>query len=200
MKTGAPSGNSGSPPLLAMIFLSVSASSSEGPPGSWGASVSDGGGGILRSKLPGNGGKITLPGGNGGRIVGVVGEGILKVGAGVLGSGGAVGAVGAVKGSREGGRGEKNPGGGIPGGMAGKLMLGGAGGKGGANLGVRGTGTGATSENGVLEGFGGIVCGKRPAWAGVNCTKPTEPGIFLFEEFPPFIKFEIVGAPTPSIP
>jgi len=151
----------------------------------------------LRSKLPGNGGKITLPGGSGGRIVGVVGKGLLRVGAGVVGGGGA---VGAVKGPKEGGRGEKNPGGGIPGGRAGKLMVGGAGGKGGAKLAERGTGTGATSEKGAVGGFGGIVCGKRPAWAGVNCTKPTEPGIFLFEEFPPLIKFEIVGAPTPSIP
>ena len=154
----------------------------------------------MRSKLPGNGGKIKLPGGSGGRTVGVVGKGLLRVGAGVWKGGGAVGAVGAVKGPKEGGRGEKNPGGGIPGGRAGKLMVGGAGGKGGANLGEGGTGTRATSENGAVGGFGGIVCGKRPAWARVNCTKPTEPGIFLFEEFPPLIKFEIVGAPTPSIP
>lgn len=101
VKTGAPSGNSGSPPLLAMIFLSVSASSSEAPPGSWGASLSDGGGGILGSKLPGKGGKIKPLGGTGGMIVGVVGwEGVLTVGDdGVLGGGGA---VAAVNGGREG--------------------------------------------------------------------------------------------------
>jgi len=118
-------------------------------------------------------------------IVGVVGcEGVLTVGDGVLGGGGA---VGAVKGGRgEGGRGEKNPGGGIPGGMAGKLMVSGAGGKGGANLGAGRRGTGAI-ENGVnrvLDDFGGMVCGRRPASAGVSSIKPTEPGIF-FEEFPP---------------
>lgn len=167
-----------------MIFLSVSASSSE-PPGSWGVSGSDGGGGILRSKLPGNGGKSKPLGGTGGMIVGVVGcEGVLTVGDGVLGGGGA---VGAVKGGRgEGGRGEKNPGGGIPGGMAGKLMVSGAGGKGGANFGAGRRGTGAI-ENGVnrvLDDFGGMVCGRRPASAGVSSIKPTEPGIF-FEEFPP---------------
>ena len=102
VKTGAPSGNSGSPPLLAMIFLSVSASSSEAPPGSWGASLSDGGGGILRSsKLLGKGGKRKPLGGTGGMIVGVVGwEGVLTVGDdGVWGGGGA---VAAVNGGREG--------------------------------------------------------------------------------------------------
>ncbi len=84
-----------------MIFLSVSASSSDWLPGSWGTSVSDGGGGILRSKLPGKGGKSKPLGGTGGMIVGVVGcDGVLTVGDdGVLGGGGDVGAV-------KGGRGE----------------------------------------------------------------------------------------------
>ena len=66
------------------------------------------------------------------------------------------------------------------------MIAGGAGGKGGANLGEAGKGTGAI-ENGVnrvLDGFGGMVCGRRPASVGVSSTKPTEPGIF-FEEFPP---------------
>jgi len=82
-----------------MIFLSVSASSSEASPGSWGTSFSDGGGGILRSKLPGKGGKRKPLGGTGGMKVGVCWEGALIVGDGVLGGGGAVGAV-------KGGRGE----------------------------------------------------------------------------------------------
>ena len=83
-----------------MIFLSVSASSSEALPGSWGTSVKDGGGGILRSKLPGKGGKIKPLGGTGGTKVGVGWEGALNVGDGVFGGGGA--AVGAG----EDGRGE----------------------------------------------------------------------------------------------
>jgi hypothetical protein len=128
--------------------------------------------------------------------IGIFGEGALRVGDGALGGGGA---VGAVKGGRAGGRGEKNPGGGIPGGRAGKLIGGGAGGKSGANLGDARKGTGATIENGVLDGRGGMVCGRRPASAGVSSTKPTEPGIF-FDEFPPYIIFESVGALTPSTP
>uniref|UniRef100_UPI00403ECDC2 hypothetical protein n=1 Tax=Microcoleus sp. TaxID=44472 RepID=UPI00403ECDC2 len=76
-----------------------------------------------------------------------------------------------------------NPGGGIPGGRAGKLIVEGGGGKGGANLGEGRRGTGAI-ENGLLDGRGGRVCGRRPASVGVSSTKPTEPGIF-FEEFPP---------------
>ena len=70
--------------------------------------------------------------------------------------------------------------------MAGKLIVSGGGGKGGANFGAGRRGTGAI-ENGVnrvLDGFGGMVCGRRPASAGVSSIKPTEPGIF-FEEFPP---------------
>jgi hypothetical protein len=110
--------------------------------------------------------------------VGVVGEGVLRFGTEACGWGG----VGAVNGGRGGSRGAKNPGGGIPGGRAGKLTVGG-GGKGGANLGEVGTGTGAI-ENGVLDDRGGMVCGKRPASAAVSCTNPTEPGMF-FEEFPP---------------
>lgn len=70
-------------------------------------------------------------------------------------------------------------------------MVSGGGGKGGANFGAGRRGTGAI-ENGVLGGIanglfdarGGMVCGRRPASAGVSSTKPTEPGIF-FEEFPP---------------
>ncbi len=65
--------------------------------------------------------------------VGVGWEGALNVGDGFFGGGGAVGAVKGGRGAV--GRGEKNPGGGIPGGRAGKLIAGGAGGKGGANLG-----------------------------------------------------------------
>ena len=158
-----------------MVLLSVSASSSEGPPGSWGCPVNeDGGGGILRSKLPGNGGKIgMLPGGAGGMKVGVFRDGARRFWDGVL-----EGAV-AVKG----GRGEKNPGGGIPGGRAGRLMAPGAGGKGGAKLGDGRRGTGAI-ENGVLDDRGGMVCGRRAASVGVSSTKPTEPDRF-FEELPP---------------
>jgi len=63
------------------------------------------------------------------------------------------------------------------------LIAGGAGGKGGANLGEAGKGTGAI-KNGLLDGRGGMVCGRRLTSAGVSSTKPTEPGIF-FEEFPP---------------
>jgi hypothetical protein len=62
------------------------------------------------------------------------------------------------------------------------LIVGGAGGKGGANLGEGRRGTGAI-KNGLLDGRGGMVCGRRPASVGVSSTKPTEPGIF-FEEFP----------------
>ncbi len=109
--------------------------------------------------------------------VGVLREGGLTVGTEVCDCG----AAGAVNGGRGGSRGAKNPGGGIPGGRAGKLT--GGGGKGGANLGEVGTGTGAI-ENGLLDDRGGMVCGRRPASAGVSCTNPTEPGMF-FEELPP---------------
>jgi hypothetical protein len=73
--------------------------------------------------------------------------------------------------------------GGIPGGMAGKLMTEGSGGKGGANLGMGERGTGAI-ENRELAGRGGIVCGRRLISAGVSSINPTEPGRF-FDEFPP---------------
>jgi len=53
--------------------------------------------------------------------VGVLREGGLRVGT-------EAGGCGAVKGGRGGSRGAKNPGGGIPGGRAGKLMAGGSGG------------------------------------------------------------------------
>ncbi len=62
-------------------------------------------------------------------------------------------------------------------------MAPGAGGKGGANFGAGRRGTGAI-ENGLFDARGGMVCGRRPASAGVSSTKPTEPGIF-FEECPP---------------
>jgi len=163
-----------------MIFLSVSPSSSATGPGSWGGSVSDGdgdGGGILRSKLLGSGGKITPEFGSCGMTVCICGAGVLRVRGGVVGGGGAVN-------EGEGrGRGEKNPGGGIPGGMAGKLMTEGSGGKGGANLGMGERGTGAI-ENREFVGRGGIVCGRRLISAGVSSINPTEPGRF-FDEFPP---------------
>ena len=114
-------------------------------------------------------------------VAGAVREGVGRFWDGVLGGGGAdnpaVGARGA------GGRGKKNPGGGIPGGRAGRLMAPGAGGKGGVKLGEGRSGTGAI-ENGVFDARGGMVCGRRPASAAVSSTKPTEPGRF-FEEFPP---------------
>lgn len=179
--TGAPSGNSGSEPLRAMIFLSVSASSSEASPGIWGGSVSDGdggGGGIIGSKLPGSGGKITPEFGCCGMTVCMLGAGVLRFGGGVWGGGGSV-----SEGDGR-GRGEKNPGGGIPGGIAGKLMIeGSGGGRGGANLGMGERGTGAI-ENREFAGRGGIVWGRRWISAGVSSINPTEPGRF-FDEFPP---------------
>ena len=129
--------------------------------------------------------------------VGVVWEGALTVGDGFFGGGGA---VGAVKGGRgAGGRGEKKPGGGIPGGRAGKLMALGAGGTDGVKLGEGRRGTGAI-KNGVFDGRGGMVCGRRPASAGVSSIKPTEPGRFFDEFPPPYIMFEIVGAFAPNTP
>ncbi len=129
----------------------------------------------------GGGGKGSLEFGDGLKSRGFGEGGVLRLGDGGFGGGAA---VGAGEGGRGGsGRGEKNPGGGIPGGRAGKLIVGGAGGKGAANLGEGRRGTGAI-ENGLLDGRGGMVCGRRPASAGVSSTKPTEPGIF-FEEFPP---------------
>lgn len=98
---------------------------------------------------------------------------------------GALGGMGGVKAGRgDGGAGAKNPGGGIPGGRAGKLIGLGAGGKGGVML--RGRGTGATRDNGALalDRSGGMVCGSRPTSAGVSSTNPTEPGKF-FDELPP---------------
>ena len=95
-----------------------------------------------------------------------------------------VGGVGGVKEGRgEGGRGEKNPGGGIPGGRAGKLIGEEAGGKGGVRLRSRGTGA---IDPGNLPFFptAGIVCGSRPISVGVSSTNPTEPGRF-FDELPP---------------
>lgn len=120
-----------------------------------------------------------MPPGAGGMKVGVF-RGVGRFGDGVLGGGGADNPAKGARGA--GGRGEKNPGGGIPGGWAGKRTSG-AGGKGGVKLGDGGMGTGAI-ENGVFEGRGGMVCGKRPASAAVSSTNPTEPGRF-FEEFPP---------------
>lgn len=121
------------------------------------------------------------PGGAGGMKVGVFREGVGRVEDGVLGGGGPDVAVNGGRGA--GGRGEKNPGGGIPGGRAGRLMAPGAGGKGGAKLGDGRRGTGAI-ENGVLDDRGGIVCGRRATSVGVSSTRPTEPGRF-FEELPP---------------
>lgn len=118
------------------------------------------------------------PSGAGGTKVGVFRDGVGRVEDGVLG-----GAVAVNGGRGAGGRGEKNPGGGIPGGRAGRLMAPGAGGKGGAKLGDGRRGTGAI-ENGVLDARGGIVCGRRAASVGVSSTRPTEPGRF-FEELPP---------------
>ena len=109
-----------------MIFFSVSPLFGN-LPGSWGDSVSDGdggGGGILRSKLPGSGGKITPEFGTCGMIVCIFGAGVSRVRDGVFGGGG------AVNEGDGGGRGEKNPGGGIPGGKAGKLITEGSGGRG----------------------------------------------------------------------
>ncbi|TAD83046.1 MAG: hypothetical protein EAZ78_14865 [Oscillatoriales cyanobacterium] len=121
-----------------------------------------------------------LLGGCGGMMAtGVLGAGFLMVGDE------AVGGMGGVKEGRgDGGAGAKNPGGGIPGGRAGKLMGFGAGGKGGVML--RGKGTGATRENGVfaLDASGGMLWGSRPTSAGVSSTNPTEPGKF-FDELPP---------------
>lgn len=100
-----------------------------------------------------------------------------------IGDGGFLGSGGGVKEGRgEGGR-EKNPGGGIPGGRAGKLIGEGAGGKGGVML--RGRGTGAI-DNGdlIFDRSGGILCGSRPTSAEVSSTNPTEPGRF-FDELPP---------------
>lgn len=105
-------------------------------------------------------------------------EGVVAVG-----DGGVLGIVGGVKEGRgEGGR-EKNPGGGIPGGRAGKLIAVGAGGKGG--VGLRGRGTGAI-DNGdlIFDRTEGILCGSRPTSAEVSSTNPTEPGRF-FDELPP---------------
>jgi hypothetical protein len=104
----------------------------------------------------------------------------LGVGDGGFGDGEAVGAgEGGIGGG--GGKGEENTGEGIPAGGAGKSIVGSV--RGAANLGEVRRGTRAI-ENGLLEGRGGKVCGRRPASAGVSSTKPTEPGIF-FEEFPP---------------
>lgn len=112
--------------------------------------------------------------------------GILKFGGLIVGGGGVVGGAGGVKKGRgEGGRAEKNSGGGIPGGRAGKLICEGAGGNGGVRLRGRGTGTGAI-DPGNLPFFptAGIVCGSRPISVGVSSTNPTEPGRF-FDELPP---------------
>jgi hypothetical protein len=76
------------------------------------------------------------------------------------------------------GPGEKKPGGGIPGGKAGKSMVEGAGGKGGVGL-LRGRGTGDIENGELLKGLAGIVCGRRPISEGVSSIKPTEPGRFL---------------------
>ena len=121
-----------------------------------------------------------MPPGAGGMKVGVF-RGVGRFWGGVLGGSGADNS--SLGGRGAGGRGEKNPGGGIPGGRAGRLMPPGAGGKGGVKLGDGRRGTGAI-ENGVFDGRGGMVCGKRPASAAVSSTKPTEPGRF-FDEFPP---------------
>ena len=109
--------------------------------------------------------------------VGVFRDGGRRFWDGVLG-----GAVAVEGGRGPGGRGEKNPGGGIPGGRAGRLIAPGAGGNGGAKLGEGRRGTGAI-ENGVFDRRGGMVCGKREASAGVSSTTPTEPDRF-FDEFP----------------
>lgn len=126
---------------------------------------------MLRSKSLGSGGitKLggcckTTAGGFGGGLLGIAawgvgGSGVLKLGAGR-------------------GPGEKKPGGGIPGGRAGKSIVGGAGGKGGVKL-VRGRGIGANENGELLEGLAGIVCGRRPASAGVSSIVPTEPGRFF---------------------
>ena len=117
----------------------------------------------------------------------------MGVGDGVF-SGGGVGNEGDGR-----GRVEKNPGGGIPGGRAGKLMVPGAGGTDGVKLDEGRRGTGAI-KNGVFDGRGGMVCGRRPASAGVSSIKPTEPGRFFDEFPPPYIMFEIVGAFAPNTP
>jgi hypothetical protein len=112
------------------------------------------------------------------------GEAGLGVGDGGFGDGEAVGGGEGGIGGGEGGiggKGEENSGEGIPAGGAGKSIVGSV--RGAANLGEVRRGTRAI-ENGLLEGRGGKVCGRRPASAGVSSTKPTEPGIF-FEEFPP---------------
>jgi hypothetical protein len=132
-----------------------------------------GGGGIIGSK--------TMSGGDGGccgMIICCFCGGVLRVGDEVFGGGGAVN-------EGEGrGRGEKNPGGGIPGGIAGKLMTeGSGGGKGETNLELGEKGTGAIA-NREFVGRGGIVWGRRPISVGVSSINPTEPGPF-FDEFPP---------------
>ena len=150
--------------------------------GNTGSSVSgcdgDGDGGEGGYELRG-GGKRSLESGRGLTARGF-GEAGLGVGDGGFGDGEAVGAGEGGRGGR-GGKGEENPGEGIPAGGAGKSIVGSAGGA--ANLGEVRSGTGAI-ENGLLDRRGGMVCGRRPASAGVSSTKPTEPGIF-FEEFPP---------------
>jgi hypothetical protein len=157
-----------------MIFLSVSASSSATPGGVCDGSVGDGDGGGGGIRL---GSKVTSgdDGGVSGMRVSIFG-GVLRVGDGVFGGGGAIG-------GDERGRDEKNSGGGIPGGIAGRLMTESGGGKGGANLGLSGRGTGAIA-NRELAGRGGTVWGRRPISVGVNSINPTEPGPF-FDEFPP---------------
>jgi hypothetical protein len=108
-----------------MILWSASGSYGSTPENRGGSvSGDDGGGGGI-----GFGSKVTN-GGVSGMTVSIFGAGVLGGGDGVF-SGGGVGNEGDGEGEKE-----KNSGGGIPGGMAGKLMTEGSGGKGGANLGV----------------------------------------------------------------